>query len=124
MHRLRALVWRLASPRSRLQDAEQRFFDAYHRGGTLQHRRLVVPMGYFATPEVGETLERWLAGQTPLDLDRLETVWRRGREDEDVALFRGNLAQFLALVAEPTGHRATWTGPKGQLLSPGSPVFD
>ncbi len=110
--------------RRRLHVAEQRFFDAYGRGGQLADRKLVIPIGYFARPQVAATLLAWLVDGDRLDIEVLVEIWLRAGEERDVAAFYENLAQFLAILHKGRAYAVTWRGPDGQLLSYGSSVFD
>lgn len=82
----------------RLARAEQRFFDAYGRGGALAGNELVIPLGYFDDPLVRRELRRWRAGFGAPDLAALERAWRAHAPSGDERAFYRNLTHFLALT--------------------------
>lgn len=119
---LATIARRLALRRLRL--AEQRFFDAYCRGGQLTHRELVLPLDYFTRPQVKQVLLAWLTDDEPLDLEALAEAWMEDEQRGGLATFYENLAQFLAILHQGQAYAVTWRGPDGGFLSYGSKVFD
>lgn len=89
----------LSRPRTRLLEAERRFFDAYSRGGSHDPRDLVVPIDYFAVAAVKRALEAWARGEATLNEHALEMAWRaRAGPEADRTQFYRNLAHYLSLV--------------------------
>lgn len=121
---LTRLRWTLKSPQDRLHVAEQRFFDAYCRGGQLAHRELVVPLDYFVRQPVKEVLLAWLVAGEPLGLERLAETWKGDKRRVDLTPFYENLVQFLAILHNGDAYDVTWRGPDGEFFGYGSELFD
>ncbi len=107
MNPLQRLSPILAHPKTRLLDAEQRFFDGHGRGGAFQGQQLVIPLGYFAQPQVEAALIDWLRGSGALDLAQLEDQWKAAPSWEERVAFYRNLATFFYLLAHPEACRVS-----------------
>lgn len=118
------LRWLLTSPERRLLDAEQRFFDAYCRGGGARHRELVLPWDFFSRPAVRKNLLGWIRTGEDLELVVLEQAWRESASLQERVAFHENLARFFALLSDPRTHRVNWQPPDGHLRTYGSDIFD
>lgn len=118
------LRWAFTSPEKRLASAEQRFFDAYNRGGAARHRELVIPLDFFSRPSVKAALVAWMVTGDDDSTAVLEEAWGKDGQAQERAAFYENVARFLQLLADPRMHRVTWRAPDGRLLSYRSEVFD
>lgn len=114
----------LKSPESRLLDAEQRFFDAYCRGGAARRHELVLPLDFFSRPAVRRSLLDWIRTGDGPEIVVLEQAWKEGASLPERMAFYENLVRFFALLSDPRTHRVHWQAPDGHLRTHGSEIFD
>lgn len=121
---LTRLRWMLTSPERRLSDAEQRFFDAYCRGGAAQHRELVLPLDFFTRPSVREALLATISSGEEPPTKALEEAWGTETAPGERVAFYENLARFFSVLADPRTHKVNWQAPEGHLRTCGSKILD